>query len=183
MSRNYKIRDQEKLYFVTFTVINWIDVFIRPEYKDTVVDSLNYCIEKKGLEVYAWCIMSSHVHSILGTNGDNKLEDIIRDLKRHTSKSLLKSIKENASESRKEWLLWMFGRAGKRNSNNKQYQFWQQHSHPIELNSNYLMDQKLEYIHHNPVKAGIVSQPEDFIYSSAIDYCGKNGLIKIIHIA
>lgn len=105
MSRNYKIKDQEKLHFVTFTVINWIDVFIRSEYKNIVVDSLNYCIDKKGLEVYAWCIMTSHVHLILGTKGDNKLEDIIRDIKRHTSKAILNSIKENSQESRKEWMI------------------------------------------------------------------------------
>ena len=180
MSRNYKIKDQEKLHFVTFTVINWIDVFIRSEYKNIVVDSLNYCIDKKGLEVYAWCIMTSHVHLILGTKGDNKLEDIIRDIKRHTSKAILNSIKENPQESRKEWMIWMMERAGKRNPNNKQYQFWQQHSHPIELNSNYIMDQKLDYIHKNPVEAGTVSKSEDYLYSSAIDYTGGNGIVKIV---
>lgn len=123
MSRNYKIRDQDKLYFVSFAAVNWIDVFVRPIYKDIIVDSLKYCIVEKGLEVYAWCIMTSHVHLIIGQSGEGKLEDIIRDLKRHTSKSTLKSIEENHQESRKEWLLWMFERAGKRNPNNKKYQF------------------------------------------------------------
>ena len=182
MSRNYKIRDQEKLHFVTFTVVNWIDVFVRIEYKDIVVHSLNYCIDKKGLEVFVWCIMTSHIHLIVGTKGDNKLEDIIRDIKRHTSKKLLSAIFENPKESRKDWLKWMFERAGKKNSNNKMYQFWQQHSHPIELNTNYLMEQKLEYIHLNPVKAGIVSEAEDYLYSSAKDYTGGKGMVNIIHI-
>ena len=182
MSRNYKIRDQEKLHFVTFTVINWIDVFVRIEYKDIVVESLNYCVENKGLEVYAWCIMTSHVHLIIGTNGTNKLEDIIRDMKRHTSKALLKAIQENPQESRKDWLLSMFEKAGKRNPNNDYFQFWQQHNHPIELDSNLLMDQKLVYIHNNPVEAGIVSKPEAYLYSSAYDYSGGKGLVKIRHI-
>ena len=74
MSRNYKIRGQEKLYFISFATVNWIDVFIRREYKDIVVDSLNFCVENKGLQIYAWCIISSHVHLIIGTKGDNKME-------------------------------------------------------------------------------------------------------------
>ncbi len=71
MSRNYKIRDQRKLYFVSFATVNWIDAFIRREYKDIVVESLKYCQQNKGLELYAWCTMSSHVHLIMGTTGSN----------------------------------------------------------------------------------------------------------------
>ena len=96
MSRNYKIRDQEKLYFISFATVNWIDVFIRPVYKDIVIESVKYCIDKKGLEIYAWCIMTSHVHLIIGSQ-KNRIEDIIRDLKRHTSKTILKKISENPS--------------------------------------------------------------------------------------
>ena len=183
MSRNYKIRNQEKLYFLSFAVVNWIDVFIRPIYKDIVVDSLNYCVNNIGLEVYSWCVMSSHVHLIVGTKGKQKIEEIVRDMKRHTSKAILSAIKEKPQESRKEWMLWMFERAEKRNPNNKNYQFWQQHSHPIELHSNILMEQKLEYIHRNPVESGIVREPEDYLYSSASDYCGCIGKVKIELIA
>ena len=90
MSRNYKIRDQEKLYFISFATVNWIDVFVRREYKDIMIESLKYCIDNKGLELYAWCIMPSHVHLIIGTRGE-KMEDIIRDLKKYTSKALKKA--------------------------------------------------------------------------------------------
>ncbi|MEQ9166509.1 MAG: transposase [Fulvivirga sp.] len=178
MSRNYKIRDQEKLYFISFAVVNWIDVFIRPIYKDIIVDSLKFCIEKKGLEVYGWCIMTSHIHLIIGTESD-KMEDIIRDLKKHTSKEILKEIKDNPQESRKEWMLWMFERAGRKNSNNKTYQFWQQHNHPIELSDNYTMQQKLDYLHANPVVTVFVSEPQEYVYSSAIDYSGGKGLVPV----
>ncbi|MGI9543891.1 MAG: transposase [Cyclobacteriaceae bacterium] len=82
MSRNYKILDQEQLYFVSFATVNWIDVFTRVEYKEMVVDSLKYCIANKGLELYAWCIMSNHVHLIIGSNKE-KMQNILRDLKRH----------------------------------------------------------------------------------------------------
>jgi putative transposase len=178
MSRTYKIRDQQKLYFVSFATVNWIDVFIRREYKDIVVASLSYCIGHKGLEVYAWCIMSSHVHLIIGSTGA-KMEDILRDLKRHTAKALLKAIAGHNQESRKEWMLWMFERAGKRNPNNSKYQFWQQHNQPIELWSNELMDQKLHYLHRNPVEAGWVEEPEHYLYSSARDYAGVKGLVEV----
>jgi REP element-mobilizing transposase RayT len=172
VSRKYKIRNQDKLHFVTFTVIHWLDVFIRREYKDIFLDSLRYCQKNKGLEVCAYCIMSSHVHMIIGRNGEESLEGIIRDIKKFTSVKIIEAIKANPQDSRKEWLVWLFERAGKNNSNNTRYQFWQQHNHPIELSTNEITDQKLEYIHQNPVEAGIVLRPEDYLYSSAINYAG-----------
>lgn len=178
MSRKYKFRNQEKLYFVSFAVVYWLDVFIRNEYKDELLESLKYCIEKKGLEVYAFCIMTSHVHLIIGTNGE-KMEDIMRDFKSFTSTRLRNLIDANLSESRREWMLWLMERAGKKNSNNKGFQFWQQHNKPIELYDNVIMDQKLEYIHNNPVEAGFVSRPEDYVYSSARNYCGEQGILDV----
>jgi putative transposase len=181
MSRNYKFRDQDKPYFISFATVNWIDVLIRPVYKDIIVDSIKYCIENKGLIVYAWIIMSSHVHMIIGTSKE-PMENIIRDLKRHTSKALLKAVKENSVESRREWMLWMFERAGKKNRNNSKYQFWQQHNHPIELDNNVITDQKLAYLHNNPVEEGYVHEPNEYVYSSAIDYAGGKGMIDIVFI-
>jgi putative transposase len=179
MSRNYKFHDQDRPYFVTFTVVRWIDVFTRREYKDILVDSLKYCIENKGLQLYAWVIMSNHVHLIIGTKG-KPMQDILRDVKRHTSKTIIKAISENMQESRREWMLWFFEREGKTNPNNEQYQFWQQGNHPIELWSEAVIDQKLDYIHNNPVVAGWVDEPEHYLYSSARDYSGSKGLIDVI---
>ncbi|UKT65921.1 REP-associated tyrosine transposase [Pedobacter mucosus] len=178
MSTKYKIRDQEQLYFVSFAVVYWLDVFIRNEYKEVLLDSLRYCQKEKGLEVYGWCIMTSHVHLIIVTTG-KKMEDILRDFKSHTSTQLRKMIKNNQQESRREWLLWMMERAGNKNSNNNGYQFWQQDNHPIELWDNYMKEQKLDYLHENPVKSGFVSKAEDYLYSSARDYCGEKGLLEI----
>ncbi|WP_335682979.1 transposase [Pontibacter actiniarum] len=104
----------------------------------------------------------------------------MRDLKKHTSKTILKAIADNPQESRKEWMLWMFERAGRLNSNNQTFQFWQQHNQPIELNSNSLIEQKLDYIHQNPVEAGFVWEPQNYPYSSAIDYAGEKGMVDII---
>lgn len=179
MSTKYKFRDQTKLYFVSFAVVYWIDLFIREEYCEILVDSLKFCQKEKGLEVYCWCIISSHVHLIIGSEGE-KMEDIMRDLKSHTSRELKKSIKTNPVESRKEWVLWMMERAGKKNGNNKDFQLWQQDNHPIELSSNAMIEQKKNYIHNNPVKTGIVWKAEDYRYSSAINYAGEKGLLDIV---
>ncbi|MEQ6117935.1 transposase, partial [Reichenbachiella sp. MALMAid0571] len=142
MGRKYAIRDQNQFYFVTFTVVYWLDVFIREEYKSIFLDSVRYCQANKGLQVGAWCIMTSHVHMAIGTTGDQKLEDIIRDLKSYTSRHIRKYIENNPQESRKEWLLWMMKRAGNKASNNKGFQFWQQHNHPIELSTNSIVQQR-----------------------------------------
>jgi putative transposase len=178
VSTKYKIRNQEKIYFVSFAVINWIDVFVRNDYKNIIIESLQYCQKNKGLEIYAWCIMTSHVHLIIGTV-NNPMENILRDLKSFTSTKLRKAIEDNMQESRKEWMLWMMKRAGSKNSNNTDFQFWQQNNHPIELWDNYMMQQKLDYIHNNPVEAGFVDEPEFYLYSSARDYTDEKGLLDI----
>lgn len=179
MSRKYKFRDQEKIYFTSFAVVYWIDVFIRTEYKEIIIESLKFCQKEKGLEIYAWCIMSSHVHLILGTKKD-KLEHIMRDLKSHTSRTIKKTIKENIKESRKEWMLWMMERAGSKNGNNKNFQFWQQHNQPMVLDDKLSFKNTLNYIHKNPVEAGFVEKEEDYLYSSARDYSGIKGKIDIV---
>jgi REP element-mobilizing transposase RayT len=83
-----------------------------------VTDSWKFCQEKKGLEIYGWSIMPSHVHMIIGSNKNN-LEDIVRDMKSHTSSAIRKALSNNPHESRKEWIIWMCERAGKKNGNNK----------------------------------------------------------------
>ncbi len=179
MSRNYKFKNPEGLYFVSFAVINWMDVFIRPIYFDCLVTNLNYCVEKKGMEIYAWCIMTNHVHLVFKSTVQ-KPEDLLRDFKTFTSKQLLKLIQENIRESRREWLMYAFAKAGKANSNNTHFQFWQQHNHPIELWSNRIIDQKINYIHANPVKAGFVEYDYEYLHSSARDYCDVKGLVNIV---
>jgi hypothetical protein len=90
-----------------------------------------------------------------------------------------KAIEENQQESRKEWMLWLMERAGKKNSNIKNRQFWQQHNKPIELWSSEVIDQKVEYIHQNPVVSGFVTEAHHWKYSSAIDYSGGKGVLEI----
>jgi putative transposase len=181
MSRKYKIRDQEKLYFVTFTIVEWIDLFTRRVYRDIFLDSLRYCQMNKGLDLCAYCIMSSHIHLIIGRNSEDPIEGIIRDIKKFTSIKFLEEIQQSAEESRKEFLLSHFGSAGRLNPNNTHFQIWQQHSHPIELNTNEKVHRCINYIHQNPVVAGIVLSSEEYLYSSASNYAGLiDTLIEVI---
>ena len=178
MSRKYKFANDDKMYFVSFSVINWIDLFIRNEYKEILLKSIQFCQKEKELELYEWCIMTSHVHLIIGTKG-NPLQNIMRDLKRHTSEQLHIAIEKNTRESRREWIVWMMKRSAKKNNIKSGFQLWQPESHPVELSNNIIAHQKLDYLHNNPVEAGFVQKPEDWLYSSAIDYYGGKGLLEI----
>ena len=123
--------------------------------------------------------MSSHVHLIIGTETGN-LSDIIRDMKRHTSKSLLKTISENMQESRREWMMWMLNRQANTISTMRSTNFGNKIIIPIELSTIEMFNQRLDYLHYNPVESGAVAYPQDYLYSSAIDYyTDQKGLLPI----
>lgn len=175
---NYFINEQNALYYLTFTVVDWVDVFTRKEYKVVIVDSLNYCIENKGLEVFAWCLMSNHLHLICRAVEPAHISEIIRDFKKFTAKTILDKIKTEP-ESRRDWMLYRFEFAGKFDNRISKYRFWQDTNHAIQLDNTILIGQKINYIHDNPVRAMIVGKQEDYLYSSARDYAGEKGLVHI----
>lgn len=179
MPSKYTIIDHQAPHFITFAVVEWVDALSRPHYKDIVIDSLKYCILEKGMLLYAYVIMNNHIHLIASTKEEFNLSNILRDLKKYTSKSIVKEITNNSQESRKDWMLWIFKSAGTKNSNNRTYQFWRQDNRPIQLSTNEMLQQRLDYIHSNPVKEGIVYEPEHYVYSSALDYSGGKGLLPI----
>ena len=133
MSEKYKIRNQDEQYFITFAIVGWIDVFTRQDYVHILLDSIRFCQKEKGLEVYAWCIMSNHVHMIVGRSGPHAIEHIIRDLKKYTSKQIVKAISEHERESRKEWMLQLFMEYASQSGKHRGYMFWQNEYHPIAL--------------------------------------------------
>jgi REP element-mobilizing transposase RayT len=180
MSRNYKFHNPEGLYFVSFAVVRWLDVFTRNEYKQLVVDSLIFCQKEKGMEIIAWCIMTNHMHLIFRSVGVQKPERLLGDFKRFTSKKLVKAIQNNPKESRKEELLKAFQSEAEKRSNVWHYQFWRHDNKPIELWSNKVISKKINYVHQNPVEAGLVFRAKDYVYSSAVDYAGEKGLIDNI---
>ena len=179
----YKIRNKKEIHFLTLTIVGWADVFTRKVYRDIVVDSLKYCQKEKGLLIHAWCIMSNHLH-LLASAANENLSEIVRDFKKFTSRKILKEIMSNEHESRKEWLINLFKAAGAANSRNKEYQFWRQDNQPKECYSPQFTVQKLNYIHNNPVEAGIVEKAEEYLYSSAgaYHYQRNCGLLEIAFI-
>lgn len=177
MKEGYIIRDQSKAHFITATVVDWIDVFSRKIYRDCVIDSLNYCVENKGMVLYGYVIMSNHIHLVIQSDS-GRLSDLLRDFKKFVAKTVLEKI-QTEPESRREWMLQRFRSATQSHSRNMYYQFWQYGNHAEEIYSEAFMWSKLDYIHLNPVRAGIVARAADYIYSSAGYYVNGEGLIKV----
>ena len=178
----YKIHNQKGLYFLTLTTVGWIDVFTRAIYRDILIDSLKYCMEEKGLVVYGYDIMSNHIHLIARSTSETQtLSDIIRDFKSFTAKAIKKKIQEiKTGESRREWLNYLFRFFARGGQRNREFQFWQSDNHPIELWSPRVIEQKLAYIHWNPVNAKIVHEPSHYIYSSASNYFTGVGILEVV---
>lgn len=178
MSNGYKISEQDELHYVTFQIVRWIDIFTRKVYRDIVTDSLRFCQEKKGLEIYAFVVMSNHVHAIIRSS-NGRLSDTIKEFKSFTAKKMLEQI-TNENESRREWMLSEFEFAASKHKRNEKYQIWTHENHPIILYGNTLIQQRINYIHDNPVRSGIVANQEDYLYSSARAYAGLDCLIDVI---
>ena len=177
MKRGYVIREQEKAHFVTATVVDWLDVFSRKNYRDCIIECFDYCIKNKGMVLYGYVVMSNHIHMIIQSN-DGKLSDLLIDFKKFTAKTILEKI-QNEPESRREWMLERFKLATETHSRNKNYQFWQYGNHAEEIFTEHFLWSKLDYIHMNPVRAGIVTRIDDYIYSSASNYINGVGLIRV----
>ena len=176
----YTIQDQQGCYFVTFTVIHWIDIFSRKDYRDIIVESLNYCIAQKGLVVYAWVIMSNHIHLIITTKKEENISDIIRDFKKFTSKKITTAI-QTVPESRREWLLNAMSKEAKRIGRATYYKLWKDDNHAAAIDGVLIsIGERLQYIHENPVRNGLAANAWEYLYSSASDYQqNKKGLVNI----
>ena len=177
MSTGYKISEKEGLYYLTFQVVGWVDIFTRKIYRDIVIDSLRYCQSQKGLEIYAYVIMSNHIH-LLARSQSGNLSGTIRDFKNFTSKKFLEII-EGKQESRRDWMKIVFEYHGKYKKS-QSFQIWTHENHAEQIYSQKFIEQKIEYIHNNPVKAGLVNKPEDYLYSSAGNYAEIDGFIEVI---
>ncbi|MBI4947361.1 MAG: transposase [Bacteroidetes bacterium] len=165
MSESYKTHS-DGLYFVSFSVVGWMDVFVRREYQDILVDSISFCQKNKELKLFFYCIMPSHVHFI--TYSENgSLSDVLRDFKSFTAKKVMDAIENNRQESRKEWLIHQFEYYAKISPQKQERQFWKHDNHPFYLYSNKMIQQKVDYIHFNPVESGFVNEPHEWRLSSA----------------
>lgn len=169
MSRSYRVfTDQHYAYFVTWTLVDWIHLFDKDQYRQIILDALYYLRTEKKTELNAFVIMASHIHAILWTEIEINLSDVIRDFKRFTSRKISKL----AEERNETEILSVFKKA--RGENRAQdistYQVWQEGSHPEAIFTEKFAKQKLDYIHMNPVKAGLVKTADQWQYSSARAY-------------
>ncbi|PIB39404.1 REP-associated tyrosine transposase [Maribacter sp. 4G9] len=163
-------------YYMTLTVVDWADVFTRKNHKQAIIESLRYCMAHKGLNLYAYCIMTNHLHLIANCNEPYQLSGTIRDFKRHSARTILNQI-INEPESRRENFVQLFKNAAKNNLKSKVFKFWKTGNHAIELYSEKFLWDKINYIHNNPVVEKFVAKPEYWLYSSASNYVEANSVL------
>jgi REP element-mobilizing transposase RayT len=168
MSERYKVIESSTPTFITLTTVGWVDLFIRKQYTDILDESIRYCIKEKGLIVHAYVYMTSHLHLIVSSR-KNELEDIVRDFKKYTSKKLVDAI-DSIHESRKVWLMNKFSSEANRSGRATNYKLWQDGFHPVILDTNLKRDQRVRYIHYNPLEAGFVFHERDWVNSSYLVY-------------
>ncbi len=166
MSELMKANVEGATYFVSFAVVGWIDVFTRPEYVDILFDSLEFCRRNKGLEIFEYALMPSHVH-LLARRKQGLLSDVLRDMKSFTARRVLEAIEANLRESRKEWMLAFFRAQARLSAQNSDQMFWQKTNHPELVYSAAFYEQKAVYIRNNPVAMGLVTEAEHYALSSA----------------
>jgi len=176
MSTGYKIIEKEGLYFLTFQIVGWVDIFTRKQYRDIVIESFKYSQQHKGLIIYAYVIMSNHIH-LLAQNENGDLSSWIRDFKNYTSRQFFEII-DSEVESRKEWMNMIFKYYGKFKEGQTR-QIWTHENHGEHIYSQKFIEQKLNYIHNNPVRSGIVEKAEDYLYSSARNYAEMESVIDV----
>ena len=179
MSTTYKATMPDVGYFITITTVGWIDIFTRVRQKYVIIDSLKYCQREKGLEIYAYCIMPSHIHMVCKAKEGKMLSDIIRDFKKFTSKRIIKTILEYP-ESRREWMLVYFKKACEHLKRKQQYKVWKDGYHAEIIRSNWFLKQKVNYIHNNPVVDKIVRYTEDYVFSSARNYADLDSELEVV---
>ena len=162
-------------------MVDWVDVFTRDIYRDILLDSIRFCQLNQGLLLHAWVLMTNHLHMICSFKPGNDAGLILKNMKSFTAMKLLDAIIKNPKESRKESMLNIFETAGKKSSIYFRFKFWEHENNPVMLDSELLFNQKLNYLHWNPVTAGFVSEPWHWRYSSAIDYFTKEkGLLDLV---
>jgi len=173
----FKISDQTKLYFLTMTLVGWVNLFGAVKYRNIVLDALKFCQANKGLRIYAWVIMPSHIHMIADSK-NGTLSKTIGEFKRHTSKFIFNALQEEDEFDSSEFISF-FRDISTLHSRNNDYQVWKQDNHPVELFSKGFIYSKIDYIHNNPVKSGLASSVEEYVFSSARNYAGLTGILDV----
>jgi REP element-mobilizing transposase RayT len=176
MTQKYPIAEPRGYYSLTLNTIDRVDIFIRPFFKQIIVESLNYFIEKKGLIIYGWCLMTNHLHLIVEAKDGWDLQGLLRDFKTFTAKIILEDL--NAESD-----IWRAGIMKKIREATlfDKLEVWENADHPDQISAgeNGDIHEYLKQIHDNPVRNKIVELPQDYLHSSARNYAGLKGLVNI----
>jgi putative transposase len=164
MRSRYRVNEPHAAYFITATIVAWLPVFTTAERCNIVVESLKYCRAHKQLEIFAWVILDNHLHAVLSAP---ELPRVLADFKRHTAQRLL----EKLEAEKCEWLLNQLRYFRASHKNESEHQVWQEGSHPQAIGDDRMMLQKMDYVHDNPVRRGLVAGREHWRYSSAHEAC------------
>jgi REP element-mobilizing transposase RayT len=172
MRSRYKAIEGDHPYFVTSTVVQWIPVFTSAAYCNVITDSLLFCRKQKSLLLHAYVVMDTHIHLIV-TAPD--VTSFMRDFKSFTSRKIIDLLHSD----NKTWLLERLEFFKKEYKLESSHQIWQEGFHPEMISSEEMLRQKADYLHLNPVRRGLVSSPEQWVYSSAQNYSLGTGNIEI----
>jgi len=163
MRSRYRITHDEYAHFITSTIVEWLPVFTTAACCDIVVRSFEYCRRQKGTRIFGWVILDNHFHAIVSAPA---LSRTIADLKKFTAHAILEQLKAEG----REWLLNQLTYFCAAHKTGSHHQVWQEGVHPQLITNDEMMLQKLEYLHNNPVKRGLVASPEHWRYSSAHEW-------------
>jgi len=173
MRTRYKILEQGHIYFITSTIVNWTPIFTSKKYFDILIETLKFSQENKKLKIYSYVILDNHFHLICQVD---KLDNIMRSIKSYSAKKIIELLKEDKRND----ILKIFANERSIDKIGCKYQVWQEGYHPELIMGDEILSQKIEYIHHNPIKRGLVESEEDWIYSSAGYYLKeREGFIKV----
>ena len=163
MRSRYRVDEPDHAHFVTATIVEWLPVFTTVACCDILVRSLVHCREHKSLRIHAWVLLDNHFHAIVAAP---QLANTLRDLKRFTARILIEQI---GAEGRR-WLLNQLAYYRAAHKTGSEHQVWQEGVHPQAIANDDMMEQKMEYLHNNPVKRGQIASPEHWRYSSAHEW-------------
>ena len=171
MRSRYKVVEAGA-YFVTSSIIEWIEIFQDEEYCEIIIDELKFRRRRNEMKLFGYIIMPNHMHLIISSE---KLSDVVRSIKSYTARKIIDQLKDRKSEL----LLKKFEICKQEFKIQSKYQIWQEGFHPKLIMNDKEFEQKIEYIHNNPVKNGLINSPDEWKYSSYKNYSGGSALIEI----
>jgi len=162
-------------YFVTATTVNWLPLFGNPDIVAILLDSLQYLVVHERIMLFAYVIMENHLHLIASAN------DLSGEISKFKSFTARKSV-DYYLEQNNQFVLDQLAFYKLKHKTDRSFQFWQEGSHPERIENGLMMEQKITYIHQNPVRRGYVDLPEHWRYSSARNYADMEGLLPVVKV-